>query len=90
LSQAAEAKIRREQLMEIQHLTNTVTGEQVAEAMTRDGAVIVDNLLSNAQVDEVMAELRPWIDRTKPGTDSFKGAQYPSHRSTNRTLPNMP
>jgi ectoine hydroxylase-related dioxygenase (phytanoyl-CoA dioxygenase family) len=65
--------------MEIQHLPNTVSAEHVAEAMTRDGAVIVDNLLSGAQVDEVMRELRPWIDRTKPGTDSFNG------RNTRRT-----
>jgi ectoine hydroxylase-related dioxygenase (phytanoyl-CoA dioxygenase family) len=65
--------------MEIQHLANTVAGEQVAEAMSRNGAVIIDNLLSNAQVDEVLAELRPWIDKTKPGTDSFNG------RNTRRT-----
>ncbi|HVN26960.1 MAG TPA: phytanoyl-CoA dioxygenase family protein [Candidatus Binataceae bacterium] len=59
--------------MEIRHLPNTVTGEEVAEAMNREGAVIIDNLLTVAQVDEVMAELRPWIDKTKPGTDSFNG-----------------
>jgi ectoine hydroxylase-related dioxygenase (phytanoyl-CoA dioxygenase family) len=65
--------------MTIQHLANTVGGEQVAAAMTREGAVIVDNLLNVSQVDELMAELRPWIDRTKPGTDSFNG------RNTRRT-----
>jgi len=59
--------------MEIRHLANTVTGEQVAAAITRDGVVIVDNLLSVAQVDEVMAELRPWMEKTKPCTDSFNG-----------------
>src|SRR5262249_40512166 len=65
--------------MEIQHLPNTGTGEQVAEAITRDGAAIVDNLLTREQVDEVMTELRPWIEKTKPGTDSFNG------RNTRRT-----
>jgi len=65
--------------MDIRHLVNTVSGAQVAEAMTRDGAVIVDNLLSVAQVDDVMAELRPWIAKTKPGADSFNG------RNTRRT-----
>ena len=59
--------------MEIRHLANTVTGEQVADAMRREGAVIVDNLLSGSGVDEVMAELRPWIEKTKPGKDSFNG-----------------
>jgi ectoine hydroxylase-related dioxygenase (phytanoyl-CoA dioxygenase family) len=72
-------EIRQEIAMEIQHLPNTVTGEEVAQAMTRDGAVIVDTLLSRNQVDEVMAELRPWIEKTKPGTDSFNG------RNTRRT-----
>jgi ectoine hydroxylase-related dioxygenase (phytanoyl-CoA dioxygenase family) len=65
--------------MEIQHLPNTVTGEQVAEAITREGVAIVDNLLSVAEVDDVMAELRPWIEKTRPGTDSFNG------RNTRRT-----
>ena len=59
--------------MEIQHLPNTVTGEQVAGAISRDGVVIVDNLLTGAQVDEVMAELRPWMEKTKPCADSFNG-----------------
>jgi ectoine hydroxylase-related dioxygenase (phytanoyl-CoA dioxygenase family) len=65
--------------MRIQHLANTATGEQVAETMTREGAVIVDNLLSREEVDAVMAELRPWIEKTKPGKDSFNG------RNTRRT-----
>ncbi|HYK16704.1 MAG TPA: phytanoyl-CoA dioxygenase family protein [Bryobacteraceae bacterium] len=65
--------------MKIQHLQNTVTGEQVAETLNREGVAIVDNLLSIAQVDEVMAELRPWMEKTKPCTDTFNG------RNTRRT-----
>src|SRR5215469_6503146 len=65
--------------MEIQHLANTVTGEQLAEAITRDGAAIVDNVLSHDEVDKVMAELRPWIENTKAGSDRFAG------RNTRRT-----
>ena len=65
--------------MEIRHLPNDVSGEQVADAVTREGAVIVDNLLSVAQVDELMAELRPWMAKTKPCKDNFNG------RNTRRT-----
>ena len=65
--------------MKIQHLQNTVTGEQIADTLNREGVAIVDNLLSVAQVDEVMAELRPWMEKTKPCTDSFNG------RNTRRT-----
>ena len=52
--------------MEIRHLPNTISGEQVADALRLEGVAIVDNLLSVAQVDEVMAELRPWMEKTKP------------------------
>ena len=65
--------------MELRHLPNTVTGEQVADAINREGAVIVDNVLNGGQVDEVMAELRPWMEKTKPCTDNFNG------RNTRRT-----
>jgi ectoine hydroxylase-related dioxygenase (phytanoyl-CoA dioxygenase family) len=58
---------------EIRHLPNTISGEQVADALRLEGVAIVDNLLSVAQVDEVMAELRPWMEKTKPCTDSFNG-----------------
>jgi len=65
--------------MEIQHLPNTVGGDQVADALNRDGVVIVDHLLSAAQVDDLMAELRPWMEKTRPGKDTFNG------RNTRRT-----
>ena len=65
--------------MEIQHLANTAGGEQVAEALTRDGAVVVDSVLSGVQCDELMAELRPWIENTRAGSDRFAG------RNTRRT-----
>jgi hypothetical protein len=59
--------------MEICHLPNTITGQQVADTLNRDGVAIVDNLLSVVQVDELMAELRPWMEKTKPCADSFNG-----------------
>lgn len=65
--------------MKIEHLANSVGGGEVAEVIAREGAVIVDSLLSREEVDAVMAELRPWIEKTKPGNDSFNG------RNTRRT-----
>ena len=59
--------------MEICHLPNTTTGQQVADTLNREGVAIVDNLLSVVQVDELMAELRPWMEKTKPCADSFNG-----------------
>jgi len=65
--------------MNIVHLKASASGEDVSAALERDGAVIVDAVLSPGQTDEVMAELRPWIENTKPGPDAFAG------RNTRRT-----
>ena len=40
--------------------------DQVAAALRRDGAVIVDNLLSPGVVDAVNAEVQPWVDAADP------------------------
>ncbi len=65
--------------MKIEHLPNTATGEQVAEILSRDGALVVDSLVSPEYMDQVAAELRPWMDKTPAGPDNFSG------RNTRRT-----
>lgn len=65
--------------MQLTHLPNSASGEHIAAALTADGAVIVDSVLSSDQVDTIMAEVQPWIDKTKPGVDRFSG------RNTRRT-----
>jgi ectoine hydroxylase-related dioxygenase (phytanoyl-CoA dioxygenase family) len=65
--------------MTIKHLAASASGEEVAAALSEDGAVIVDSVLSESEADSVLAELRPWIDQTKSGPDSFSG------RNTRRT-----
>ncbi|MGH7985523.1 MAG: phytanoyl-CoA dioxygenase family protein [Candidatus Binataceae bacterium] len=65
--------------MKLKHLPDSAGGEQVSQALTSDGAVIVDAVLGSTQIDEIMAELRPWIEKTKPGPDTFAG------RNTRRT-----
>jgi ectoine hydroxylase-related dioxygenase (phytanoyl-CoA dioxygenase family) len=65
--------------MKLEHLPNTATGDQVAEILSRDGALVVDSLVSPAYMDSVAEELRPWMERTPVGPDSFSG------RNTRRT-----
>ena len=65
--------------MSIQHLPATASGEEVAAALSEDGVVVVDNLISSAAMDSVADELRPWIDATAVGPDDFSG------RRTRRT-----
>jgi hypothetical protein len=59
--------------MTIPHLKATATDEDVLAAIESAGGVVIDRLVSPAFMDEVAAELRPWIKRTPPGTDEFEG-----------------
>jgi len=63
----------------LRHLSATTSGEEIAAALTRDGAVIVDRLVSPEAIDALRAELQPWIDATAAGPDDFSG------RRTRRT-----
>jgi len=65
--------------MALQHLPANTTADEAVAAIRRDGAVIVDNVLSPAEMDAVAAELKPWIDATAFGQDEFSG------RRTKRT-----
>ncbi len=59
--------------MKVEHLPNSATGEQVCEILSRDGAVVVDSVLSAEEMDQVAGDLRPWIDKTPMGPDMFSG-----------------
>ncbi len=63
----------------VEHLPATGSGEQVAAILERDGAVVVDQLISREAMNAVQAELRPFIDATGFGPDDFSG------RRTRRT-----
>jgi hypothetical protein len=66
-------------MMELQHLKADATGDAVNEALRRDGAVIVDNLVSRGTMDDILTEMKPWFDATPFGPDDFSG------RHTRRT-----
>ncbi len=55
------------------HLASTASGNDISAALTEDGAVIVDNLVSEREIDALLTELQPWIDATKTGPDDFSG-----------------
>jgi ectoine hydroxylase-related dioxygenase (phytanoyl-CoA dioxygenase family) len=65
--------------MSLKHLPASVTGDDVAKVVDRDGAVIVDQLLSPQAMDQVMEEIQPWIEATPFGSDESAG------RRTRRT-----
>jgi ectoine hydroxylase-related dioxygenase (phytanoyl-CoA dioxygenase family) len=65
--------------MSIQHFPSTATGEEIGDALRRDGAAIIDRLVSPAVMDRVRDEIDPYVSATRIGTDNFAG------RNTKRT-----
>ena len=59
--------------MPLRHLPASATPEEVTAILKEDGAVIVDSVLSRAEMDEVAKELKPWMDATPFGPDAFSG-----------------
>ncbi|MDJ0786403.1 MAG: phytanoyl-CoA dioxygenase family protein [Myxococcota bacterium] len=57
------------------HLPADTKVEEILATIERDGAVILDGVLSPDEVEATRAELWPYIDATKPGVDSFTGTR---------------
>jgi len=54
-------------------LPPTASPEEIMAVIHRDGAVIVRDVMSPAQVDQLTAEIMPWVEATQPGQDGFSG-----------------
>jgi len=65
--------------MNLEHLNTSVEPKVIAEIVRRDGAAIIDDLLSREEADALEAELMPFIQATSVGRDEFSG------RNTRRT-----
>ncbi|MCA8900088.1 MAG: phytanoyl-CoA dioxygenase family protein [Hyphomonas sp.] len=63
----------------LRHLPATAPKEDVLQAIAADGAVILDNLMSDDLLQRVRSELMPYIEATPVGRDDFTG------RHTTRT-----
>jgi hypothetical protein len=64
---------------QLEHLPADAGIERILEVIRRDGALILDDVLTPAQTGAFLEETRPWMDATRHGTDEFTG------RSTTRT-----
>jgi len=65
--------------MPIEHLPSSATPDQIAAVIARDGCVVVDRLVSPAQVAKFLEEVEPYETANAPGSDDFAG------RRTRRT-----
>ncbi len=59
--------------MSLKHFPNTVSVEDVVEALRTDGYAIVDDLASAETMDAIIAEIQPFIDNTAFGYDNYLG-----------------
>ncbi len=64
---------------ELERCAAGTPAEEVCAIVARDGAMILEDVLSSEEVARSVAELRPYIDATKNGVDDFTG------RHTKRT-----
>ncbi len=65
--------------MSLQTLAPDCKASEIAGALQRDGACIVRDVLSAAELARLDADLAPWIERSQTGADDFTG------RHTKRT-----
>jgi ectoine hydroxylase-related dioxygenase (phytanoyl-CoA dioxygenase family) len=61
--------------MSMQNLRADARAEDLLAAIDRDGGVVIDRLVSSEFMDEVAADLCPWIEKTPFGNDEFEGAR---------------
>lgn len=54
-------------------LPNNAEISAIMAAVQRDGAVILNDMMSYSQIEELLDELKPYIAVTKPGRESFSG-----------------
>lgn len=57
----------------LEHLPADAPIERIMAVLERDGALILDDMLSRDALAGLVAELRPYVEATKPGRDVFSG-----------------
>ncbi len=58
---------------ELQIRAPDTSSEDLAEILTEDGGVILEDFVSKAEVEEIMSDLRPYIDTTTESQNDFGG-----------------
>jgi len=59
----------------LQHLPADADAAAISALLDADGALILDDVLTGAQVDQVQAEIDPYVAATADGRDRFTGYQ---------------
>ena len=59
----------------LQKLPATASTEEILEIISRDGALILENVLSASELEQFRQELDPYMEATESGRDDFTGRQ---------------
>jgi len=59
--------------MPIQHLSRDSSSKSIAEALERDGCVVLDNVLDRSEIDQVARDMAPYMEAAPKGKDEFDG-----------------
>lgn len=57
------------------HLPANTNAEKIIEILRKDGGVIIDNVLSSVELEELNKEIQPFLAKTAEGTNEFSGHQ---------------
>lgn len=57
----------------LEHFAPDAPIDRIMAVLERDGALILDDLLTSEEADTVVAEIGPYVYATKPGRDAFGG-----------------
>ena len=68
------------------HLPADAPIDEIMAVLDRDGALILDDVLSIGEADAFREELRPYVEATQPGRDTFTG-RHTTSQSTLYLLP---
>ena len=61
--------------MSIQHVDLDTDIDKILEIIDRDAAVVIDNVLSPKDLDEIQNELKPYLKNDIEGDNEFTGFQ---------------
>ncbi len=62
-------------MTELTRLPAGTNVEEIVAAVRRDGAMILEGVLSDVQLDKVCAEIMPYVEASRAGADEFTGRQ---------------
>ena len=60
-------------MTEIRHFSSNTDAQTITEALTKDGALIIDNVVNQDFIAALRSETDPYMNHTRNGEDSFAG-----------------